>query len=59
MDVCLPEEFLRLTAAADAGESDTARRDEWLGADAWISGVPQRAGSRRAAAHDDPTWMVS
>ena len=58
MDVCLPEEFLRLTTSADTSDAD-ARRDEWLGAEAWISGVPQRASARRVAADDDPTWMVS
>lgn len=57
MDVCLPEDYLRLTCTDTGAESDF--RDEWLGADAWISGVPQRAGSKRSIPNDDPTWMVS
>lgn len=57
MDVCLPEDYLRLNCSDTHAESDC--RDEWLGAEAWISGVPQRAGGRRAMRNDDPTWMVS
>lgn len=57
MDVCLPEDYLRLNCNDAHAESDF--RDEWLGAEAWISGVPQRAGGRRTMAKDDPTWMVS
>lgn len=57
MDVCLPEDFLRLTC--NEPTDDANRRDEWLGAEAWISGVPQRAAGKRTMPNDDPTWMVS
>lgn len=57
MDVCLPEDYLRLTCTDTDTESD--HRDEWLGAEAWISGVPQRTAGKRTRPNDDPTWMVS
>lgn len=58
MDVCLPEEFLRLTSES-AAETDSHCAD-WLGAEAWVSGVPQRAATaRRGARRDDPTWQIS
>jgi hypothetical protein len=57
MDVCLPLEFLRLTTE-NMTESDTVCTD-WLGAEAWVSGVPQRAASaRRSERADDPTWQI-
>jgi hypothetical protein len=59
MDVCLPEEFLRLNGADETAHDD-ARRDDWLGGEAWVSGVPQRAPrTPRRAERDDPTWLVT
>lgn len=57
MDVCLPEEFLRLTSE-NIGQAD-ANGADWLGAEAWVSGVPQRAATAlRHARRDDPTWQI-
>lgn len=57
MDVCLPEEFLRLTAA-DAS-ADGVSHDEWLGAEAWVT-PPASAEPKppRPRLRDDPTWRV-
>lgn len=58
MDVCLPEEFLRLTRGDDADTA--ARRDDWFGADAWVSASPVDAARSIAQLirQDDPIWRV-
>ncbi|HSX61966.1 MAG TPA: hypothetical protein VLF18_17400 [Tahibacter sp.] len=58
MDVCLPEELLRLSGAHD--DHDTPSAADWLGAEAWIAPVaPQRKPrAPRTARQDDPTWAV-
>jgi hypothetical protein len=60
MDVCLPEEFLRLTAAEEI--ADRVSHDEWLGAEAWVTPPPAAANKSprkpRTPLRDDPTWRV-
>lgn len=57
MDVCLPEEFLRLTASEES--ADPVADTEWLGAEAWVT-PPAPAAHRppRTPRRDDPTWRV-
>jgi hypothetical protein len=57
MDVCLPEEFLRLTGADDRNE--VAADGDWLGAEAWVAPTPRATPrSQRTLMRDDPTWRV-
>ncbi len=61
MDVCLPEEFLRLTAAE--ASTDSVSQGEWLGAEAWVAPTMPVANkpprkSPRTPLRDDPTWRV-
>lgn len=57
MDVCLPEEFLRLNTADDSREP--ASPVDWLGAEAWVTPRPPRAAAAvRTRQQDDPTWSV-
>ena len=61
MDVCLPEEFLRLTATE--ASTDSVGHGDWLGAEAWVTpplpaaNTPPRK-SPRTPLRDDPTWRV-
>lgn len=56
MDVCLPEEFLRLTGADERDE--TSADGDWLGAEAWVAPVRATPRLPRTALRDDPTWRV-
>lgn len=57
MDVCLPEEFLRLTAAE--ASTDSVSQSEWLGAEAWVTPtMPAANKPPRTPLRDDPTWRV-
>jgi hypothetical protein len=57
MDVCLPEEFLRLTAAE--ASTDSVSHGEWLGAEAWVTPtMPAAKKPLRTPLRDDPTWRV-
>ncbi|MBL8299701.1 MAG: hypothetical protein JNN30_15300 [Rhodanobacteraceae bacterium] len=58
MDVCLPEELLRIAGQHD--DHDAPQRNDWLGAEAWITPLapPRKPQRVRTAQKDDPTWAV-